>query len=290
MNLKKLGRTNLKVSEIGLGTEFLFRQPREVAKSVISKAIENGINYFDVLFSVKQYLEKLAPVLKEHRENIIITGHIGTVENTEGRPKKTRNLKECSEEFLKILKILNIDCVDVINIQFVRENEFDKIMQKEGLYDLATSFVDQGKARFIGLSTHETHVIEKAVNSKKFDTIMFPLNFINHNLEGRTEALALIKKNNIGLVAIKPFAAGNLLQYNRTVSFAKYQTGGISLKKKNPRDISPSKCLNYVTSIPEVSTVLMGVKNEEELSQNLGYSLSKENEKDFTKYIKLYQL
>jgi predicted aldo/keto reductase-like oxidoreductase len=288
LHFNQLGRTNLKVSEIGLGTEFLFRQPKETAKAVISKAIDCGINYFDVLFSVKHYLEKLAPILKEFRDQVIITGHIGTVENAEERPRKTRKIKECTTEFLKILKILKIDYVDVINIQFVRENEFEKIIQKGGLYDLAVSFIDQGKARFLGLSTHDIPVIKKAVHSNKFDTIMYPLNIANHRLEGRAEALALIKKNNIGLVAIKPFAAGNLLQYNRTVSFAKYQTGGLSFKKKNPPEISPIKCINYVKSIPEVSTVLMGVKNEEELKQNLKYSLLQEQAQDLTKLIEFY--
>lgn len=289
MRINQLGRTNLKISEIGLGTEFLFGQPKEIASSVIKKAIKNGINYLDVLFSVKQYLEKLAPMLKQYRDKITITGHIGTVENADGRPRKTRNIKVCSEEFHKVLRVLQIDHLDIINIQFVRENEFEKIMKKGGLYDLAVSFIEQGYAKFLGLSTHDIPVIEKAVHTDKFDMIMYPLNVINHGLKGRNEALASIKKNDIGLVAIKPFAAGNLLQRNRTVNFAKYQTGGLTLKKKNLSDISAPKCLLYVTSIPEVSTVLMGVKNEEELTENLSYTGLQEDERDWSKMVKYYQ-
>ncbi|MFX0019084.1 MAG: aldo/keto reductase, partial [Candidatus Hermodarchaeota archaeon] len=59
LNFKELGRTGLKVSEIGIGTEHLFYQPKSIVKSVILSAIENEINYFDVLFSVQHYLEKL---------------------------------------------------------------------------------------------------------------------------------------------------------------------------------------------------------------------------------------
>jgi predicted aldo/keto reductase-like oxidoreductase len=284
----QLGKTNLNVSEIGLGTEFLFRQPKEIVNAVIFKAIENGINYFDVLFSVKQYLEKLAPILKQFRNKIAITGHIGTVENEEGRPRKTRNLKECSKEFLKILTILEIEYLDIINIQNVRENEFEKIMQKGGLYELAISFIKQGRANFLGLSTHDVPVIQKAVHTGKFDVIMYPLNIINHRLKGRNDALKSIKRNNLGLVAIKPFAAGNLLQQNKTVNFAKYQTGGLNIKKKNLPNISAPKCLNYVTSIPEVSTVLMGVKDEQELLENLSFRDLSSSDKDWSKLVEYY--
>ena len=288
MRFNQLGKTNLKVSEIGLGTEFLFYQSKEIVKSVILKALESKINYFDILFSVKQYLDKLAPIIKEYRDEIIITGHIGTVENTEGRPRKTRNLKECSQEFEKMLELLNIDSFDIINLQYVRINEFEKIMQNGGLCDLATSFIDQGKARHLGLSTHDIPVIEKAILTGKFDMIMYPINVINHGLKGRKESLKSIKKNNIGLVGIKPFAAGNLLQQNKTVNFAKYQTGGLGIKKKNLPDISAPKCLNYATSIPEVSTVLIGVKSEQELLENLSFTDLSPNDKDWSNLVEYY--
>jgi predicted aldo/keto reductase-like oxidoreductase len=288
MRFNQLGKTNLKVSEVGLGTEFLFHQSKEIVKSVIHKAIESKINYFDILFSVTQYLDKLALIIKEYRDEIIITGHIGTVENAEGRPRKTRNLKECSQEFEKMLKILNIESFDIINIQYVRINEFEKIMQNGGLCDLATSLIDQGKARYLGLSTHDIPVIEKAILTGKFNMIMYPLNVINHGLEGRKEALMSIKKNNIGLIGIKPFAAGNILQQNKTINFAKYQTGGLRIKKKNLPDISAPKCLNYVTSIPEVSTVLMGVKSEQELLENLSFRDLSPSDKDWSKLVEYY--
>ena len=50
MKLRTLGRTGLEVSEIGLGTEYLLRQPTKIVRSVIQEAIENGINYFDIVF------------------------------------------------------------------------------------------------------------------------------------------------------------------------------------------------------------------------------------------------
>jgi predicted aldo/keto reductase-like oxidoreductase len=287
MKLNSLGRTDLKASEIGIGTEYLFDQPKNVVNSVIHSAINNEVNYFDVLFSVQHYLIKLASAFKGYRDKIIITGHIGTTE-IEGKAKRSRSYKECKKAFLRILKLLEITCVDFINIQYLRANEFEKIMNPHGLMELALFFKEQGKARFLSLSTHDLSVAKQAIKSEKFDMIMFPINIANHRLEGRDELLNQCLKHNIGLVAIKPFAAGKLLKRNLTTTFAKYQTAGLSFKKKIPSDIKPSHCIYYVKSIPEVSVVLMGVKDTIELNENLSYLTMKESELDYSSYIKIF--
>ena len=76
---------------------------------------------------------------------------------------------------------------------------------------------------------------------------------------------------------------------NRTVNISKYHTGGISLKAKNRQDINSSICLNYVKSLPGVSVVLMGVKNVDELNENLNYSSLAVKEFDYVPFINTYQ-
>lgn len=288
MIFKELGKTCLKVSEIGLGTEYLFDQPKDVVESVILNAIENEINYFDVLFSVTNYIEKMASILRKYRDDIIITGHIGTTE-LNSRPKRTRIIKESKIAFSRLLNLLKIDYVDIINIQFVKMNEFENIIKPGGLMELAISIQKEGKAKYLGLSTHDTSVAEQAIKTGKFDTIMFPINLVNHGLPGRSELMKNCKKNNIGLIAIKPFAAGRLLMKNRTVSFAKYQTGGISLKRKIPKELTSSQCINYVNSLNGVSVVLAGVKSVDELRENLKYSNPHERKLRFSSMIEFFQ-
>lgn len=288
MNYNKLGKTDLEVSEIGLGTEHLFDQPEKTVKSVIHKAIENKINYFDVIFSVQHYLEKLALSFQGFRDQIIITGHMGTSE-FEGRVQRNRSLKESRKAFLMMLSTLKIDYVDILNIQLVLANEFKKIMNPGGLLELAISFQKDGKARYLGLSTHDTSIAKQATRSGKFDMIMFPINLANHGLEGRTELLSTCSKYKIGLVAIKPFAAGKLLKRNQTTYIAKYQTGGLSFKKKIPPYITSAHCINYVKSVPEVSLVLIGVKNVQELMENLKYSKTRVKTTEVSSLIDLFK-
>lgn len=274
MDVKQLGKTNLNVSKIGLGTEYLFDQPEKLVNSVIHKAIENNINYFDVLFSVQHYLEKLASSFKGYRDQLIITGHLGTTES-EGKAKRNRSIKESRKAFLRILSVLETNYVDILNIQYVKANEFEKIMNSGGLLKLAISLKEEGKTRYLGLSTHDISVAKEAIKSLKFDMIMFPINLANHSLPGRDELLKLCSKNNVGLVAIKPFAAGRILMQNKIANIAKYQTGGLSFKRKIPPNITTSHCINYINSLPEVTVVLMGVKSIDELMENLKYSTRK---------------
>ncbi|MFX0060122.1 MAG: aldo/keto reductase [Candidatus Hodarchaeota archaeon] len=288
MNFNLLGKTNLKVSEIGIGTEHLFSQSMNTVKSVVQCALENKINYFDVLFSVQHYLIKLACAFKGYRDQLIITGHIGTTE-FEGRVKRNRSVKESKKAFLRILSILQTNYVDILNIQYVTAKEYDKVINPGGLFELATSFKEDGKARFLSLSTHDILVATQAIKSGNFDMIMFPINLANHGLKCREELLKLCLKSKIGLVAIKPFAGGKLLDKNRTIYFAKHQTGGLTFKKKIPSDITPSHCINYVNSIPEVSLVLIGVKNIYEINENLSYLTIKACEMDYSSYIRIFQ-
>ncbi|GAH46985.1 unnamed protein product [marine sediment metagenome] len=288
MNIKELGNTGLKVSEIGLGTEYLFRESKKTTVDVINSAIKNKINYIDILFTVKNYLEKLAVGIKGHRNQLIITGHIGTKDN-DGRFQKTRNVEECRLEFLKLLDILNIDYVDIVNIQFVTQKDLPQIYNSGGLYELATSLQEEGKAKFIGMSTHDASIAIQAANSGKFNTIMFPINLVNSFLDGRAELLTACQNKKVGLIAIKPFAGGKLFMRNRTVYFAKYQTGGIKFKKKVPRDLTPSECINYVNSLNGVTIVLTGVKSVEELRENLKYSDSQETKLDFSSRVESFR-
>jgi predicted aldo/keto reductase-like oxidoreductase len=281
MRMRKLGRTGIRVSEIGLGTEYLYKVPKKIVMAVIHEAISNKINYIDIVFNVTNYIENISAAIKEYREDIIITCHLGSVEQ-EGKVQRTRNIEKCEETILKTINIVGKGYIDIVNIQFVKEKEYEKIIAPGGLLDLGKKLQKEGKIKFLGLSTHDITVGQKAVNSGHFDIIMNQINIANDVLSGREDFLTLCKDKNMGVVAIKPFAGGKLLQRNRTVYIAKYQSGGISFKMKIPREITPIKCLYYTLSQTGVSTTIPGVKNVEELREILKYNTALNQEKDYS--------
>ncbi|HDS09700.1 MAG TPA: aldo/keto reductase [Firmicutes bacterium] len=97
MEYRKLGKTDLKVSAISLGTEHLWCKKYDVMDSVISHSIENGINYFDIVFSFPEYLKNLGKCFKGKRDKVFLTGHLrsGTHGEKDNKYRLTGDVKEC---------------------------------------------------------------------------------------------------------------------------------------------------------------------------------------------------
>ncbi len=267
MKYRRLGKLGVKVSVIGLGTEFLNQRPRKTVVSVIHEAIERGVNYIDILFTFPEYLDNLGAALKGQRDKVMITGHLGSAEKN-GNYRKTRDIKECESLFMDILSRLGTDRVDVVFLQFVdKERDYEEVMGSGGLFELALRLQREGKARFIGLSGHDASVALKSLRDGYIDVLMFPINLTSNAVLRKEGLLTVSAKQEMGLVAMKPFAGGKLLQ------------------KSNSRSVTPLQCISYTLSQTGVSTVVPGVKNVRELEAALRFLDATTEEKDFSSII-----
>lgn len=281
MQYRTLGKTGLTVGVIGLGTEYLNKQPQKTVVSVVQKAIESGVNYIDVVFSFSEYLDNFRTALTGYREDIFLACHLGSSEKN-GQYRKTRSVKECEKVFLKTLSRLGTTYCDIVNIHFVKSEKQYKEVVDRGVLELAHQLKQEGKARFVGMSTHDPLVAMQAAQSGFVDVIMIQVNLANNAMPHRNEMLAICAKEGVDKVAMKPFAGGKLLQKNKTVTIAQYQTGWKSLKKKIPPVITPVQCIHYTLSQVGVCTVVPGVKNVAELEAALSYMDATDEEKDFS--------
>jgi len=261
---RRLGGLDREVSVIGLGTEYLDRRPRNTVISVVHEAIERGVNYIDILFTYSDYLDNLGAALKGQRDKVIITGHLGSAEKN-GNYRKTRDLKECEDLFLDMLARLRTDFVDIVFLQFVaRGTDYQRVMGSQGLLELALCLQQEGKAGMIGLSGHDISVALRVVRDGRIDILMFPINLTANSLLREKDLLNTCLTNRMGLVAMKPFAGGRLLQ------------------SSGSRPIRPVQCISYALSQTGVSTVIPGVQSVHELEAALHYLDATEEEKDFS--------
>ena len=118
MKYRKLGRTGLEVSEVSVGTEWLEKKSPELITSVIRKAIENGVNYFDIIFNFEEHLTKVSKAIEGYRDKIVLVHHLGSSEY-KGKYKKNRSIKSCTNTFEKYLEIIKTDYVDILYVHFV---------------------------------------------------------------------------------------------------------------------------------------------------------------------------
>lgn len=281
MKYRILGKSSLKISEIGVGTEYLARQSTDTIIQTVHSAIEAGINYIDVLFAFPPYLQALGQAIEPMRDKVNLAIHIGAgVVN--GKHRKIRNPKSAQEAFNDVLTQLNIDYVDVAIIQNVYAKEYDKIMKPTGLINFAEELKETQLAKYLGVSIHDPKLAHEAILTGKFDLLMSQFNLFAEEIPERVELIQQCDDSQIAFVAIKPYAGGHLLKTGRKMRVPSYKSGGEVKEIKLPKtEYMTTRCLSYILDHKGVTTVIPGVKNSDELQQTLNYYTVSPQQKDY---------
>jgi len=282
MEYRSLGNTGLKVSVLGIGVEHLKNQSVESIALVIQEAVGLGINYYDLVWNFPNVIEGVAEGIADSRDEANLAVHLGSCYR-EGKYVKSRTPRRCEAVFRESLERLDAERV-IINVHYIRNlKEWSQVTKSGGILDLALRLRDEGLGSMVALSTHDYRVVELAADHPEIGSVMYPLNMVNHGLEGRDLALQRCKETGTGVVAMKPYARGMLLRAGRTVDLSAFHTGGLKRKQKIPQSNTTARCLSYVLSQPGVSCAVAGIKNVEELIGGVAYVEASETERDYGK-------
>lgn len=289
MRYRTLGRTDLQVSEVGLGLEYLNGQPADTVKAVLNAAIEGGINYFDVIFAFDEYLDNLAQVLVSNRDDIFVTAHLGSGEK-DGQYAKTRAISRSIEYFERVLRKLETDHVDVLFLHNCDSaKDYQTLCKLNGILETALRLRDEGKARYIGFSGHTPKTAKKAVESGHVDVLMFPINLAGHGSEEARSLLQACAAHGVGAVSMKVYAGGKLLRDESTLEIGKYLAGGGKRRLRKVQPVTTTHCIAYALSQPAVATVVPGCSEVEHVHQALAYLDASEAERDFAPVLSGFQ-
>jgi len=255
MGFRRLGRTNLRVSEIGLGTEHLERS-RTNMESVVQTAVEAGVNYMDVLYAdpdgSADFWDSFGPALRRYRERIVLAAHWGHQKDAD---QSRRGLD-------RVLGLVGNEYIDVVIIQVIdHEAQWKEIGLRA--MDRLMRYKEQGHIGHIGMSGHFVPVALTALNSGLIDVLMYGINFVTCADGGIREIYRACDEHDVGLVAMKPYYGGTLL----------------FTRGRQPR-IPAAKCLSFVLSQP-VSTTVPGARNTDELRTTLHYLKAADEEKGY---------
>lgn len=287
MNYRRLGKTELMVSEVGFGAEWMERHTAEECKAVLLRAEELGINILDCWMSEPNVRTNLGMALKGRRERWYIQGHIGSTWQN-GQYVRTRDVEQCKIAFEDLLERLQTDYIDLGMIHFIdQESDWDKAMN--GPYiAYVKELKAQGKIRHIGMSTHNPAMAKKAAESGIVEMILFSVNPAfdllppTDNIENyfaeeygaelggidpeRVELYKLCEQNDVGITVMKPFAGGRLFD-------AKRSPFGVAL--------TPVQCIHYCLTRPAVAAVMAGYDTPEHVEQAAAYETATKEEKDY---------
>jgi len=91
----------------------------------------------------------------------------------------------------------------------VRPAEVKQALGPGGAMEAILKAKEEGKIKYIGFSAHTTKAALEAMRGFKFDTVMFPINFVEYYTKGfGKEVLALAAEQGAGVLAIKPLSWG----------------------------------------------------------------------------------
>ncbi|HML35458.1 MULTISPECIES: aldo/keto reductase [Sporomusa] len=204
MDIMQLGRTGLQVSKSGFGALPIQRISFDEAKTILRKAYDEGINFFDTARMYTDSEEKIGYALADVRSRIVIAT------KSHARDKKT--LLSHLETSLRNLKTDYIDIYQLHNPQ-----ELPEAADKEGLYAALAEAKQKGLIRFIGITNHSNKLAMEAAVSGMYDTIQFPLNTLSSEEDLRL--IAACKERNIGVIAMKALSGGLITNAATTFAF-----------------------------------------------------------------------
>jgi len=239
LKYRTLGRTRLKVSELGLGCIKL-QNP-----AVVQRALDLGITYFDTAecYQGGRSEETLGKGLKGRRNKVVVA----TKWHTDGSTPAAKLLESLDAS----LKRLGMDHVDIIQIHGAGNAQQ---VNSDEVWEAFTTARKAGKVRFNGLSTHGNlvAVVQEAIKSKRYDCVLFSYNAFNG--AQITPLMAEARKANVGTIAMKvlqPAHSGKEVEALKELAGNPYQ-----------------KAIQWVLKDPNLSTAIVDMPTFDELEED----------------------
>ncbi len=290
MKTRILGNTELKVSEIGFGGEWLERHETEESVELLKYAHSKGINIVDCWMPDPKSRDIIGSAMEGCRESWYVQGHIGSTYQN-GQYVRTRDLKYVRPAFEDLLTRLNTDYIDLGMIHYIDSvDEWNKVMSGDFIR-YVHELHEKGKIRHIGLSTHNPVIGTLAVQTGFIEMILFSINpafdmrpatedldtmwggyddkYAGIDPE-RAEFYRMCDENNVGLTVMKGFFGGALLDKDRSPF-------GVAF--------TPVQLIHYALTRPGVASILCGYDTKEQVDAAVSYENATDDEKDYASVI-----
>jgi len=196
LKTRRLGKTGLKVTEMGFGGIPIQRVSEAEAVKIVQRCYDLGINYYDTARAYTTSEERIGKALECVRDKVYIA--------TKTHAKTGKELKE---HLAISLKNLRTDYLDVYQLHNVTEEGWKTINAPGGALEAVLKLKDEGVVRHVGVTSHSPTFLNRIIaEGSPFETIMVGYNYIA--LEPGRDLLPTCKKMDVGTVIMKPFGGG----------------------------------------------------------------------------------
>lgn len=229
MKYVTLGKTELKVSRMGLGGIPIQKSSVEEVRILLEELAANGVNYIDTARGYTVSEAFLGEALEGIRDKFILA---------------TKSMSRTRDAMAKDIDIslgnLKTDYIDLYQVHNPGMEDLDRVLAEDGALEALVEAKNAGKIGHIGLTAHSAAVFERALELDWVETIMFPYNIVESQGE---ELIRKCTEKNIGFIAMKPLAGGAI------------EDAGLALR--------------YICANKDVTIVIPGMYSTEEAAENL---------------------
>ncbi len=272
MLYRKFGRKDIKVSELGFGCMRLpvlnddYGQINENESiKMVRYAIDNGVNYVDTAYPYHKGMSELlvGKALKDgYREKVYLA--------TKSPVWLMNERKDFDKYLAEQLEKLQTDHIDMYLLHALGKDRWQKI-KTLGVFDFIEKAKADGRIRNIGFSFHdEFKVFKDIVDSYNWDFCQIQFNYLDEHFQAGLGGLKYASSKGMAVIVMEPIKGGKLA--------GKLPKEAVEiLKDANPKITPAEWALRWVWNHPEVSLLLSGMSNMDQVVENVRVANIKPN-------------
>ena len=216
MIYNELGKTGMKVSNLGFGASSLggvFHDIREAEGiKAVHTAVDNGINFIDVSPYYGHYKAEtvLGKALKEiERDRYYLSTKVGRY-GENGVNTWDYSAKRVTASVYESMERLNIDYIDLINVHDVEFADLNQVVEET--LPALVKLREEGVVKHVGITDLQPENLKWVIEHVPAGTIESVLCFCHYSLNDEMilDYLDFFEANNIGVVNASPFSMGLL--------------------------------------------------------------------------------
>ena len=287
MKYRRLGKTNLQVSAVGIGTWQLgnhwgksFSQPE--VNDIFAKGAELGINLVDTAECYGHHVSEafIGEALKNTREHWIIATKFGHHRASDAPPETHWQPESVLQQLEASLRALQTDYIDVYQFHSGTREQLDN----DALWTMLSKQVQAGKVRFLGISIGQPSQLYQVDRATALGVSVIQTVYNAINSKAADTVLPSCLRQDLGVLARVPLASGFLSgKYQPDAAFpandvraerkpevnAQQIAQALQVLQQVPAGVEPASwACSWCLQHPAISSVIPGIKSIEQLVIN----------------------
>ena len=258
---------DLRLSALGMGAMRLpvidgddAKVDEKAAAEMVAYAMEKGINYYDTAWGYHNGNSEIVmgKILSQYpREQYYLA--------TKFPGYDLSNMDKVEEIFEKQLEKCQVTYFDFYLFHNVCEMNIDAYLDKKyGIFEYLMKQKENGRIRHLGFSAHGSYEVMKRfleAYGEHMEFCQIQLNYLDWSFQDAKAKVELLKEYHIPVWVMEPLRGGKLAKLS--------EEDTNKLKTLRPDEDIPAWAFRFLQAIPEVTMILSGMSNFEQLKDNI---------------------